>query len=78
MVNFFNKELKEALDYLDTLAENAQSWEIFNLARRTKPSNASQPIGGGKYVLRDQDELHSKIAKLCYKLEDLEVKRVRR
>ena len=43
---FLSKKLEEALDYFESLVENAQSWDIFD---RTKHSK--QSVRGEKYAL---------------------------
>ena len=43
---FLHKEAKEVLDYFDCLAENAQSWDISDLANRLISSVAPQLSGG--------------------------------
>ncbi|CAK9151637.1 unnamed protein product [Ilex paraguariensis] len=72
---FLNKDPDEALDYFDTLAQNAQSWDITDPTDvpRSSPQKTGQTQGGGIYDLRDREDLFSKIAKLSRKVESLEV-----
>ena len=70
---FMNKETEEAWDYFDMLAENTQSWDT------SKPTSSKQPQAKEKgeiYVLDEQDDLSSKVAKLTRKVEEMELKKV--
>ena len=69
-----NKDLDEAFDYFDLLAENAQSWDATNTSDRSKAS--TNPFGGGKYQLREDDELSARMASLTRKLEAMELRKV--
>lgn len=60
---FMNKDPDEAFDYFDLLAENAQSWDTTDTLDRSKPS--TNPSGGGKYHLREDDDLSARVAILA-------------
>ena len=63
MCNFFN-----------TVAENAQTWEIDTSLDTAKVH--STPTGGGINHVRENDDLQAKIANLTRKLEAIELKKV--
>ncbi|XP_042958158.1 uncharacterized protein LOC122293734 [Carya illinoinensis] len=71
---FFNKGPKEAFEYFDYLAENAQFWDVSDLYDRSE--NQKCVGGGGKYHLKEFDDLHAKLALMSKKLESLELKKV--
>ena len=59
---------------LDTIAENARTWET-NTSLDTAKVH-STPTGGGIHHLRENDDLQEKIANLRRKLEAIELKKV--
>ena len=62
-----NKDPNEAFDYFDLLAENAQSWDAIDTSDSSRAS--TNPFGGGKYQLREDDDLSARVANLTRKLE---------
>ena len=71
---FLNKDPNEAFDYFDLLAENAQSWDTIDTSDRFRAS--TNPSGGGKYQLWEDDDLSAKTASLTRKLEAMELRKV--
>ena len=67
-----NKDPDEAFDYFDLLAENAQSWDTIDTLDRSRAS--TNPSGGGKYQLREDDDLSVRVASLTRKLEAMELR----
>ena len=64
---FYEKSAREAVQFFDTIAENARTWET-NTSLDTAKVH-STPIGGGIHHLRENDDLQAKIANLTRKLE---------
>ena len=71
---FYEKSAREAIQLFDTIAENAQTWEIDTSVDTAKVH--STPTGGGIHHLRENDDFQAKIAKLIRKLEAIELKKV--
>ena len=71
---FYEKSAGEAVQFFDTIAENARTWET-NTSLDTAKVN-STPTGGGIHHLRENDDLQAKIANLTRKLEAIELKKV--
>ena len=71
---FYEKSAREAVQFFDTIAENARTWET-NTSLDTAKVH-STPIGGGIHHLRENDDLQAKIANLTRKLEAIELKKV--
>ena len=71
---FYEKSTGEAVQFFDTIEENAQTWET-NTSLDTAKVH-STPIGGGIHHLRENDDLQAKIANLTRKLEVIELKKV--
>ena len=71
---FYEKSSREAMQFFDTIAENARTWET-NTSLDTAKVH-STPKGGGIHHLRDNDDLQAKIANLTRKLEAIELKKV--
>ena len=69
-----NKDTDEAFDYFDLLAENAQSQDTINTSNRSRVS--TNPFGGCKYQLRENDDLNARVASLTKKLEAMELRKV--
>ena len=63
-----------AFDYFDLLDQNAQSWDTTDTSDRSKAS--TNPSRGGKYQLREDDDLSARVASLTWKLEAMELKKV--
>jgi hypothetical protein len=72
---FLNKDPNEALEYLEKVAEIAQSWDTSD-PNGSRKAGAQVPLGGGKYTLSANDELQAKVAQLTRKLESLELQKV--
>jgi len=71
---FEDKDLDEAMEYLDLLAENAQNWDTtgtYEALGKTQLHTSS----GGMYNLREDHDLHAKFASLARKVEALELKK---
>ena len=71
---FMDKNLEDALDYLNQLAENAQHWDIIETFELTNKQQSS-PSSGGIYNLRDDHDLQAKFASLVRKVEGFENKK---
>lgn len=63
----------KAWDYFDLLDENAQSWDKTEGTKKPKPIANSK---GGLYLLKEEDDVNSKIAKLTRKIEAMEIGKV--
>ena len=70
---FYEKNAREAVQFFDTIAKNARTWETNTSLDTTKVH--STPIGGGIHHLRENDDLQAKIANLTRKLEAIELKK---
>ncbi|XP_042964676.1 uncharacterized protein LOC122298901 [Carya illinoinensis] len=70
---FFNKEPEEAFEYFDYLSENAQSRDVSDAYHRNEPLKIT---GGGKYNLREVDDLHARVSMLTKKLETIDRNKV--
>ena len=69
---FRDKSPKDALDYLEHIAENAQHWDIIDTYESpVKP----QPSGRGIFNLREDHDLSAKYTSLARKVEALETKK---
>ena len=71
---FYEKSAREAIQFFDTIAENARTWET-NTSLDTAKVH-STPTGGGIHHLRENHDLQAKIANLMRKLEAIELKKV--
>ena len=71
---FYEKSAREAIQFFDTIAENARTWETNTILDTTKVH--STPTGGGIHHLRESGDLQDKIANLTRKLEAIELKKV--
>ncbi|XP_057969433.1 uncharacterized protein LOC131158581, partial [Malania oleifera] len=71
---FFNKGPEEAFDYFDYLAENAQSWDVSDVYDRSEKQKCIG--GGGKYQLKEVDDLNARLALMSKRLESIELKKV--
>jgi hypothetical protein len=70
---FMSKSPEEAFNFFDTISDSSQMWDTAApTIVETKPSTSQ----GGKYVLRDDDDLRAKMSTLSRKLEALEMKKV--
>ena len=57
---FYEKSAREAIQFFDTIAENARTWET-NTSLDTAKVH-STPTGGGIHYLRENDDLQANIA----------------
>ena len=73
---FLDKEPDEALEYLDHLAENSQSWHSVNSSEGSIRSNLANS-NKGKYYLSQEDDLNARLASLTRKVEAMELKKVK-
>ena len=71
---FLNKDPDKAFDYFDLLVENAQSWDTTDTLDRSRAS--TNPSRGGKYQLREDDDLSARVASITRKLEAMELWKV--
>ena len=71
---FYEESVREAIQFFDTIAENARTWET-NTSLDTAKVH-STPTGGGIHHLRESDDLQVKIANLTRNLEAIELKKV--
>ena len=55
---FYEKSSREAIQFFDTIAENARTWETNTSVDIAKVN--STPIGGGIHHLRENDDLQEK------------------
>jgi hypothetical protein len=70
---FKDTDPDEAMEYLDSLAENVQNWNTigtYEAPSKTQPYTSS----GGMYNLREDHDLQAKFAYLARKVESLELK----
>ena len=68
---FLYKEHEEALDFIEQIAQNSQSWDISDPHDRVQGENSSSGIPGAKFFLGETEDLHAKIAKLNMKIDKL-------
>ena len=71
---FYEKSAREAIQFFDTIAENARTWETNTSVDTAKVH--STPIGGVIHHLKENDDLQAKVANLTRKLEAIEFKKV--
>ena len=71
---FYEKILEEAMQCLDTIAENAWNWETNTSLYATRVH--STPTGGGKHHVKENDDHQTEIATLTRKLEAIEMQKV--
>lgn len=68
---FLNKDPKEAWDYLESLFKNAQSWETSVAIEM--PKQSSNPMGGGIYHLKEEENMNSNIDSLTRKIKAIKL-----
>ena len=73
---FLDKESKEALEYLDHLAENSQSWHGTNPSKNSIRSNLASN-SKGKYHLSQEEDLNTRFASLARKIEAMKIGKVK-
>ena len=71
---FYEKSAREAIQFFDTIAKNARTWETNTSVDTSKVH--SIPTGGGIHHLRENDVLQAKITNLTRKLEAIKLKKV--
>ena len=71
---FYDKSAREAIQFFDTIAENARTWET-NTSFDTAKVH-STPTGGGIHHLRENDDMQAKEANLTRKLETIKLIKV--
>ncbi|XVF72371.1 hypothetical protein PTKIN_Ptkin12aG0116600 [Pterospermum kingtungense] len=71
---FLDKEPEEALEYLDHLAENSQSWHSTSSSENSIRSNLAN-ASRGKHHLNQEDDLNARVASLTRKIEAMEMKK---
>ncbi|XVF72157.1 hypothetical protein PTKIN_Ptkin15bG0096600 [Pterospermum kingtungense] len=71
---FLDKEPEEALEYLDHLAENSQSWHSTSSSENSIRSNLAN-ASRGKHHLSQEDDLNARVASLTRKIEAMEMKK---
>ena len=71
---FYEKSAREVVQFFDTIAKNARTWET-NTSLDTAKVH-STPTGVGIHHLRENDDLQAKIANLTRELEAIELKKV--
>ena len=71
---FYEKSAREEIQFFDTIAENARTWETNTSVDTAKMH--STPTGGEIHHLRENDDLQANIANLTRKLEAIELKKV--
>ena len=71
---FYEKSAREAIQFFDTIAKNARTWETNTSIDTAKVH--STPTGEGIHHLRENDDLQAKIANLMWMLEAIELKKV--
>ncbi|KAJ4715158.1 Integrase [Melia azedarach] len=71
-----DKDPEEALEYLDHLAENSQSWQTTSSSENSIRSNLASS-SGGKYTLSQEDDLSARVANLTRKIEAMELRKVK-
>ena len=70
---FMNKDPEEAWDYLDMLAENAQTWDTSNKIERPKITPTAK---GGMYLIKEDNDVNIKITNLTKKVEAIELNKI--
>ncbi|KAK4852583.1 hypothetical protein QYF36_025237 [Acer negundo] len=69
-----DKDPKEALEFLDLMAKNAQNWDT--TGNHEAPSKAQlSTSSGGMYNLKEEDDLQARFASLARKVKALEQKK---
>ena len=72
--DIYEKSAREAIQFFDTIAENARTWKTNTSVDTAK--GHSTPTEGGIHHLRENDDLQAKMANLTRKLEAKELKKV--
>jgi hypothetical protein len=76
---FLQKEPEDAMDYLDEIAENSNTWNGPSPLDSTDRNRSSATTSGGSiFKLREEDNLSAKISLLTKEIEALKLKGSRR
>ena len=70
--HFMSKNPKEAMDFLNYVAETSKAWDEPNprKAKRMRPTANSR---GGMYLITEDMEMKEKLSTLARRLEELEM-----
>ena len=72
---FLQKELEDAMDYLDEIVENSNTWnEPSPLDSTNRNRSGATTFGGSIFKLREEDNLSAKIGLLTKEIEALKLK----
>ena len=72
---FLQKELEDAMDYLDEIAENSNTWNGPSPLDSTDRNRSSTTTSGGSvFRLREEDNINAKISLLTKEIEALKLK----
>ena len=72
---FLQKESKDAMDYLDKIVENSNTWNGSNPLDSTDRNRSSTITSGGSvFRLREEDNMSAKISLLTKEIEALKLK----
>ena len=73
--DFLRKNLEEALDFLNYVAEASKGWDEPNLREieRMRPQSSTR---GGMYFLSEDMDMKAKVSTLARRLEELEGRRI--
>ena len=69
--DFLSKNLDEALDFLNYVAETSKGWDEPNL-REVERMKPTVNLRGGIYALKEEVELKAKLSTLNRRMEELE------
>ena len=73
--DFLQKEPKDAMDYLDEIAENSNIWTGPSLMDSTDKTRTNTTISSGSvFKLREDDNMSAKISMLTKEIEALKMK----
>ena len=71
--NFMSKNLEEAMDFLNYVAETSKSWDELN-PRELERMRLTTISNGGMYSLTENLEMEAKLSTLSRRLEELEMR----
>ena len=73
--DFLRKELEDAIDYLDEIAENSNTWTGPSLMDSTDRTRTNATTSSGNvFKLREDDNMSAKISMLTKEIEALKMK----
>ena len=67
------KNLEEAMDFLNHVAETSKAWDEPNL-REVERMRPTTSLKGGMYSLMEDMEMKAKLSTLARRLEELEIR----